>query len=60
MKGTIQESSTTGSAKIHAQHTKNTYTHTPREEARTDSGTVRKDTTSVQDKNPHPGSREWS
>jgi len=56
----LQEPSTTGSAKVPAQHIMNTHTRNLREEAGTGAGTARNDTITVLERNPHPGTREWS
>ena len=55
----LQETST-GSAKIHAQHPMNTDARNFPGEAGADAGTAGKDARSIPEKNPHPGTREWA
>jgi hypothetical protein len=55
-----QEPSATGSAKIPAQHIGNTHARNFGEEAGICAGTASKDTTAVQEKILHTGTREWS
>jgi hypothetical protein len=60
MTKTLQEPSIPGSAKVQAQHTRNPQARTPREEGGKGTGAARKDTTTMQEKNPHPGTQRRS